>query len=168
VLWYAHPDGTYWTVDGGLQSGSLADRPYFKRVLAGSTVIGELVVSRSTNRPVAVVAVPVTGAKGVVDGVLGASIYLQPLSELLAREMNAGPEFIFWAIDGNGIIAIHSDASNIFTDPSAMSPELKNVTAEMLANESGTATYTFRGHKRTVIYRRSVLTNWHFGFGVLR
>ncbi len=167
VMWYANPDGTYWTLDAGLQKGTLADRPYFARVRAGSTVIGDLVVSRSTGKEVAVVAVPVTSSSGAVTGVLGASIYLQPLSELIAREMGIGPNAIFWAIDGRGIIAIHSDTSNIFMEPSAMSPELKAVTQEMLTSEGGVATYTFRGRTRTVIYRRSVLTSWHFGFGVL-
>jgi hypothetical protein len=34
VLWFARPDGTYWTLDGGLQKNRLADRTYWPKLLA--------------------------------------------------------------------------------------------------------------------------------------
>ena len=168
VLWYAHADGTYWTASSGLQTAKLSDRAYFKRVLAGNTDLGELVTSRSTGRAVAVVAVPVKDAGGTVTGVLGASIYLDDFSNLLAKELGIGPPLLFWAVDGSGTIALHGDTSSIFMKPAEMSPALKAVMTEMLANDEGTATYEFRGKTRTVIYRKSGYTGWRYGFGVVR
>jgi hypothetical protein len=37
----------------------------------------------------------------------------------------------------------------------------------MLANDEGTDSYTFRGKKRVVIYRKSPLTGWRYGFGMV-
>jgi hypothetical protein len=167
VYFFAKPDGTYWTTAGGLQAAKVADRAYFKAALAGKTTIGELVRSRSTGREVAVIALPVMGAGGRVVGVLGASIFLDELSTLLVREMHLGPGVAFFAVDANVVIALHSDPTNIFMEPSKMSPELDAVGRKMIANESGVQTYTYRGKMRTMLFTRSALTNWRFGFGVV-
>jgi hypothetical protein len=44
LVWFALPDGSYWSVPQGQCSGHLSDRDYFSRVLAGETVIGSLVI----------------------------------------------------------------------------------------------------------------------------
>jgi hypothetical protein len=167
VLFFAMRSGKYWTVDKGIQPTSLSDRPYFARVLAGQVVVGELVLSRSTGKPVAVVAVPVRGTNGNVVGVLGASIYLDPLTALLKAELGNGPGTVFWAIDSHGITALHSDPSNIFNDAAKMSPELNRAIKHMLATDSGVENYSYKGKARTVIYRKSTLTGWTYGFGIV-
>ena len=91
TLWFALPNGTYWTVAQGRVAETLADRPYFPRVLAGGTVMGDLVVSRSTKRNSAIVAVPVRGRDSSIVGVLGASVNLETLAALLRREMGGMP-----------------------------------------------------------------------------
>ena len=60
VVWYARPDGSYYTVEKGRMDQSLADRPYFPAVLNGKAVRGELVISRSTGKKSVVIAIPVT------------------------------------------------------------------------------------------------------------
>lgn len=167
VLFFATPNGSDWTLHSGLQKSSISDRPYFRAVMSGAISIGDLIVSRSTARAATVVAVPIVASNGKVVGLLGASVFLDSLSALIDKEMGLGPNDLFWAIDGHGIIAIHSDTSAIFVDPSKASAELKRVTTTMLAHASGTQTYTFRGRTRTVIYQASKLTHWHYGFGVL-
>jgi len=82
VAWFALPDGSYYTVDAGLASGNLNDREYFPVVMGGEVVIGDLIVSKSTGRESAVVTVPVKDGNDVV-GALGASIYLDDLSQLI-------------------------------------------------------------------------------------
>ena len=80
VLWFARPDGSYWTVDQGRTSENLASRPYFPGLMAGQPVLGSLVVSRSTGRNTAIVAVPVRRPDGRIVGALGSSIHLDSLS----------------------------------------------------------------------------------------
>lgn len=168
VTWYAKADGTYWTLASGLMPRTIADRAYFKRVLGGKTDIGELVTSRSTNRAVAVVAVPVFDANQRVVAVAGSSVYLDDLSNRIASELGLAPPLIFWAVDGNGQIALHGDVSSIFMKPAEQSPQLARVMADMIAHDSGTDTYEFRGKMRTVIYRKSSLNGWRYGLGIVR
>ncbi len=166
-LWFATPDGTYWTVDGGRQPVKLADRPYFARLLAGRRVVGDLVVSRSTGVPVAVVAVPVLDAAGKTIGALGASIKLDRLSAMLKREMDAGPDVIFFSLDARGTVGITATPSLIMRTAGSISPELEPAFAKILSTKSGTVTYTLHGQPRTVIYRTSSLTGWRYAFGVV-
>ena len=168
VHWFALPDGRYWTVEQGRAAASLADRPYFRRVLAGQTVIGDLVVSRSSRRNTAIVAVPVRGRGGSVVGVLGASVYLDSLAARVRQEMGGlGSGVVFYAIDGNGLGALNSDPTLIFTEPLKLGDaEMRSAFTEMLAGREGTVRYTFRGSRRLVMYATSNVTNWRYGFGV--
>lgn len=169
VLWFALPDGTYRTLEEGQVGATLADRPYFPRLLAGETVLGELVVSKSTHRNTAIVAVPVRGGDGAVVGVLGSSVHLDRLSALLREEMGGLAEgLLFFAIDAEPLGAVHSDPDLIFTEPMELGDEgMRRAFTEILAGEEGLVTYTFRASTRTVLYRRSPVTGWWYGFGVI-
>ena len=169
ALWFARPSGAYWTVERGRSTATLADRPYFPRVLAGHTVIGELVVSRSTSRNSAIVAVPVRGHDRAVVGVLGASVRLDSLGALVRREMGGLDDgLLFFAIDSQPIGALNSDPTLIFTEPMKLGDEgMRRAFREMLAGSEGVVTYSFRGSRRTVLYRKSAVTGWWHGFGTL-
>jgi len=164
--YYAQATGAYWTLDKGFKTTNVADRPYFKRAQAGLTTIGDLLVSRSTSKEIAVITAPIRN-NGHFVGLVGVSVYLDVLSTMLTQETGIGGGTVYWAVDSHGIIALHSDTSNIFVDPAKLSPELKRVTAEMLAGKRGVETYTYRGKKRTIVYGKSNLTGWTFGFGIV-
>lgn len=167
ALWFAEPGGGYWTTAQGRAQANLADRPYFSRVLAGRVVVGDLVVSRSTQRNTAIVAVPVRGRDSAVVGVLGGSVHLDSLSALLRREMGGlGDGLLFFAVDTQPLGAIHSDSTLIFTEPMRLGDaEMQRAFTEMLAGREGVVTYEFRGGRRTVLYRRSQITGWWYGLG---
>jgi hypothetical protein len=42
---------------------------------------------------------------------------------------------------------------------------MRRAFTEMLAGQEGAVTYDFRGSRRTVLYRRSPVTGWWYGFG---
>lgn len=170
VLWYARPNGNYWTVQqDGRVAGSLSDRAYFPRVLRGQTILGDLVVSHSTNRNTAIVAVPVRGRNNAVVGVLGASVHLDSLGTLILKEMGGLEErLIFFAIDSTPIGALNSDPNLIFTEPMKLGDEtMRAAFTGMLARTEGTAVYNFRGHQRTVLFHRSAVTGWWYALGVV-
>lgn len=170
VHWFARPDGSYWTLERGRADSSLADRSYFPRLLAGKTVIGDLVVSRSSSRNSAIVAVPVRATDGSVVGVLGSSVHLDSLAALVRRELGGltGP-FVFFAIDSTPLGALNSDPALIFAEPMKLGDEgMTRAFREMLAGREGAVTYDFRGGRRTVLYHRSPVTGWWYGFGIVR
>jgi hypothetical protein len=169
TVWFALPDGTYWTVAEGRAAENLSDRAYFPRVLAGHTVMGDLVVSRATGESAAIVAVPVSGRDDDVVGVLGASVHLDSLSEQISREMQLEPHYLFYSLDAEPLVGLHIDPETIFLHPlEEDDPDLERAIREMLSREEGAVSYTFRGSRRTVLYSKSPVTGWWYAFGVLQ
>lgn len=168
LVWFALPDGTYWSVQQGQSTGNLSDRAYFQRVLAGETVIGPLVVSKSTGKSVAIVAVPVRDETGAVTGVLGASVYLDELSQRLKDEMALDAGTIFYSFDATPLLALEWDPSLIFVDPLSLGPVVRDAFNYMLSRNEGTVSYRFRNQWRTVIFRQSQVTGWWYALGVVQ
>ena len=166
LLWFALPDGSYWSVQSGKAAGNLSDRGYWPRLMAGQTVVGDLVASKATGKSSAIVAVPVRNAGGALVGVLGSSIYLDSLSLLIKREIDLQPDQIFFSVDATPIGALQDDPAQIFLDPYALGePELERAIREMLSKTDGVVNYTFRGKRRTVLYRKSQVSGWWYAFG---
>lgn len=168
MLWFSMPDGAVWNV--GQERVNIADRAYFPRLLAGETVIGSLVVSKSTGRNTAIVAVPILGQEHEVVGVLGASVHLDSLAAVLRQEMGGlSDRLLFFAIDAKGLGALNSDPTLIFTEPLKLGDAgMQQAFKEMLTHEDGVVTYDFRGHHRTVLYQKSPVTGWSYGFGQIQ
>jgi len=165
--WFALPDGSYWSVQNGREKGNLSTRAYFPRVLGGKTIIGELVVSKATGKNVAIVAVPVKGRGGSVVGVLGASVYLDKLSGRIRDEMKLGDDLIFYTFDATPRLALVWDEGLIFTNPKELGPEVDRAFTEMLSKDHGVVRYTFRDTQRTVVFRKSAVTGWWYGLGLV-
>ena len=166
LMWFARSDGSYWTVQGGRATGNLSDRGYWPRLMAGQTVLGELVASRATGKSSAIVALPVRDANGAIVGALGSSVYLDSLSLLIKREIDLQPDQIFFSIDATPIGALQDDPAQIFLDPYALGePELERAIREMLTRDEGVVNYSFRGKRRTVLYRKSPVSGWWYAFG---
>ncbi|MEN6373108.1 MAG: hypothetical protein ABFD64_13975 [Armatimonadota bacterium] len=167
AMWFSLPDGAYWTVEQGHVSENLSDRPYFPRLLAGKDVIGDLVVSKSTGKAVAIVAVPVM-KNGAVIGMLGSSVYLDKLGSLLEKEMALDKTMIFYSFNSEPLVGLDWDPQLIFLEPMKQNNEsLKRAFREMLSRNDGTVSYEYRGRVRNVIYRKSPVTNWWYAFGLV-
>jgi hypothetical protein len=167
LLWFARPDGSYWSVQEGPAEGSLSDRPYWARLMDGRTVLGDLVVSRATGKSSAIVAVPVRDATGGIVGVLGSSSYLSELSQRIHRELRLQPHHLFYSLDATPVVGLHVDPETIFLHPfEEGDSQLEAAIRGILSREEGTTTYTFRGRRRTVLYRRSPVSGWWYAFGV--
>ena len=165
LVWFALPDGKYWSVQQGLSSGNLSDRPYFSRVLAGETVIGTLVESKATGRYSAIVAERVLDEDSTVVGVLGASVYLDQLSTRLRDEMAINEGMIFYSFDAMPRLALEWDPQLIFADPLTLGVEIRAVFEFMLSRDEGTLRYRWANRWRTVMFRRSQVTGWWYVFG---
>ncbi len=109
-------DGSYFTVDKGLTDSNLSDRKYFPTLMTGVTVVGPLVISKSTGKAVAITAAPIK-KDGKVVGRLGASIYLDKVGERIGQELRLPEGMSFFAIDEHGRTALHSKDERIFQTP---------------------------------------------------
>lgn len=162
VAWFVRPDGTYWTGDRGRMTANLADRAYFPDLLAGRTVLGALVVSRSTNQRSAVIAVPLK-RDGKVVGAIGVSIFLERLSEEVDAALGLGKDAAFFALAPNGLTTLHRKTDRHFLDPRELGSEsLKQAANEMLTKTSGEVSYDYDQVRKKALYRTSPLTKWRF------
>jgi hypothetical protein len=161
LLWYAFPNGTYYTVSDGLAGANLKTRSYFPVVLAGNESVGIVVVSHATGKNAAVVAVPVTNQHGVT-GVLGSSVYLDTLTDSLRSEV-PGP-FVFYAIDTENKFALHSDKGQISRNVTTIGPETSfgRAIGTIRSQDSGTVEYDDGGVHYMARFRSYPLTGWRF------
>jgi methyl-accepting chemotaxis protein len=90
----------------------------------GETVIGDLIVSKSTGRESIVATVPVEN-NGDVIGALGTSIYLDDLSQSIVTDLGLSDDMVFFAVNSDDVIALHSDADMIMENVSEQ-PDLSN------------------------------------------
>ena len=165
AIWFARPDGSYYTVQKGLTGLSLADRAYFPRLMAGHDVLSDLVISKSTGKRSCIVAVPIR-VHGHIVGALGASIDLLRLSQWANTVMGLPAGMVFYALNDKGETTLHRQTANIFAFPSDMgSPTLANAVRTMLRSPSGSVTYVYEGIRRTVVFWRSARTGWIFALG---
>jgi len=158
-IWYARPDGSYYAMAEGLTSANLKSRSYFPTVLAGKESVGTVVVSHNTGRNAGIVAVPVL-KEGTVTGVLGASVYLDNLTDSLRADI---PEpFVFYAIDAEGKFALHSDTGQISRNITTIGPDTSfgKAIATIRAGDSGRVAYEDGGVAYLADFRTAPLTSW--------
>lgn len=157
--WYANPDGSYYTVVDGLTTGNLKTRSYFPTVLDGKESVGTVVVSLSTGKNTAIVAVPVRD-NGEVTGVLGASVYLDTLTDAIQSQV---PDpFIFYAIDREGKFALHSEKGQISRDITTIDTgsSFGKAIRQIQTKDTGTVEYDDGGTHYKATFRTSPLTGW--------
>jgi hypothetical protein len=164
AVWYTRADGSYYSVEKGLTVQNLSDRPYFPRLLSGDNVVGDLVISNSTGKRTAIIAVPIW-KDGKVIGGLGVSVDVDELSRKLQETMALPGDMVFYALDAKGQTSLHRESSLLFAFPSEMSSKtLREAVKEMLSKQEGEVRYDFHGG-RIVVFKRSQLTGWVFALG---
>ncbi len=167
AYWFALPDGQYYTVEKGLIDQTLADRPYFAELLAGKAVVGALVVSRSTGKKSTVIAIPIMNERRQMIGALGATLFLEPLDEMLASEMSLPEGAIFYALGKDGTTVLHQRLDMVFDNPLMKdSASLKAATEKMLSTDSGEVEYDYNSFRKRVRYMASPLNGWRYAVGI--
>ncbi len=162
IVWFMLPNGTYYTADKGLMDVKLKDRSYFPALTAGRTITGALVVSKSTGQRSAVIAIPMT-KRGKVIGAVGASLFLDVLSDQVGSVLSLPEGTDFFALAEDGLTTLHRKTDRHFLDPREQgSDTLKNAVNEMLSRASGDVTYEFDGITKKALYKTSPLTQWRF------
>ena len=159
--WYARPDGSYYTVADNLTSANLKSRLYFPVVLGGNESVGAVVVSYSTGKNAGIVAVPVI-SRGKVTGVLGASVYLDTLTDTL-RDSIPRP-YSFYAINTAGTFALNSDKAQIVRNITTIGPDTSFGQAldQIRTQYAGSAEYDDGGIHYAAQFTSSPLTGWRF------
>jgi uncharacterized protein (TIGR02246 family) len=165
AIWFVRPDGFYYSVELGFTNLNLSDRSYFPGLMAGQSVLGTLVISRSTGKRSVIVAQPVRNGSQVI-GAVGVSYSVDQLSQEIDQTMQLPAATVFYALDGSGQTALHRSPTLMCEYPSDMgSDSLKAAVTQMLSQPSGTVEYVFQNMRKTVLFERSAALGWVFAVG---
>ncbi|MBM7868289.1 HAMP domain-containing protein [Heliobacterium gestii] len=134
---YASTDGAYIASTGA--TGSVADRSYFQQALKGEIAISDPLVSKITNNPCVMMAVPVT-QNGKVTGVLISSLDMKDLTDLILS-IKIGQTGYALVAQHDGLTILHPNQEmamkvNYLTDPQA-DPGRKRVSQALANGEKG-------------------------------
>jgi hypothetical protein len=101
--------------------------------MGGDVAVGYTVVSKSTGKESTVATVPVKDGNNVI-GALGASIYLDELSQSIAADLGLSDDMAFYAVNADGVIALHSDTDMIMEDASKQADlsDVRSATSSLL------------------------------------
>ncbi|TCT12988.1 methyl-accepting chemotaxis sensory transducer with Cache sensor [Natranaerovirga pectinivora] len=126
-----YPDGTTRYYDG--DTAQLGDRDYVKRAFNGESNVSNVLISRVTNEPVVMIAVPILDHNRVV-GVLIARGDGNFLSHITS-EMGFGELGYAYIIDDNGTIMAHPERNNVLNQFNPIKEVEENIEYTVLANE---------------------------------
>jgi methyl-accepting chemotaxis protein len=150
-------DGTARYVKDGTVA-SLGDRDYIQKALGGEPAVSGVLISRVTNEPVMMFAVPIRSGGAVRQVLIGrkSGAFLNEA----ARDIGFGAGGYAYIINTEGITISHLNTDYVLeqfapieaakTDPSARS--LAALVEAMLANERGIGEYTVEGRRMMAGY----------------
>ncbi|MBA1334527.1 MAG: hypothetical protein HPY66_2376 [Firmicutes bacterium] len=142
-------------------AGNIADREYFSAVMKGKTAISDPVVSKATGKPIVVVAAPVIGEGGAVLGLIGGTVELTSISEMINAEKLGESGYAFM-LDKQGLMIAHPDQNKVLNNR-IQEYESKSLVAmgqKMINGESGVDYYDFEGEERIGVYKPLKTTGW--------
>ncbi len=157
---YIWRGGEAYTTQGPGLNGS--DLDYYDAIINNGmeNYIGEAVISRNCNIPVAVAAVAVKGTDGNTRGLFAFQIKLEKLSTITSS-IKVGKTGYGWIVDNTGLMIAHPEASTIMSlnivdaYKEGFLTKDKTLAKRLLSEESGNGMYSLPdGTEMTVFFAR--------------
>jgi len=148
-------------VGGGYKGINIRDRDYFVAAKAGKSNIGNVIKSRKTGNPVAVIAAPIY-RDGNFTGVLAAAMKIDALIEKVASIKIGNTGYAFMT-DKTGLTIAHTQKEYILELNVSKAPGMENFMKRMLAFETGSDHYTFKGVNKIVGFAPVAISGWAIG-----
>jgi methyl-accepting chemotaxis protein len=145
------------------KSDNIIERGYFQDALKEEKlVISDPIISKTTNLPMIVLAVPIKNDSGVITGVLAAAVNLSSITEIIGAEKFAGTGYSVM-IDSIGTFLAHPNEEFLLTTniSDIESDGLKVIAKEMLDQKSGIGSYVDEGQEKVIAYNPIMATGWN-------
>jgi methyl-accepting chemotaxis protein len=138
---------------------SIADREYFTAAREGKISIGVPVKSKSSGKPVSVMAVPLKDNSGRFIGVLGSVVKLDALSERITQVKIGATGYPFM-IEKTGLTLAHPNKDFILELNLAKQEGMEAIIGQMTASKSGVDSYRFKGEDKIAGFAPVASTGW--------
>lgn len=152
---------------------NVADRSYFKLASGGKSNVSDVLISKATNKPSIIVAVPII-REGTVRGVLYGVVDGTELTNI-TNQIKFGKNGYTYIANKSGTLMAHPDDEKVLTQYNPVEdakdkPELKELADiminQMAKGETGTGRYFFEGSHRIVTYTPIPDTEWSVAVAV--
>lgn len=150
------PDGMQIYNNSGKDSlGDRSDRDYFKNGMQGKTTFTDVMISKTTGKPIVIYAAPIV-KDGQVIGVMNVNMSMDLFSEIVAAK-SFGETGIAYLVDGKGKVIGHKDGAKVseMTDFSKLEP-----VANVMAKKSGQIEYKDNNVPKFATYLPLDKVNW--------
>ncbi|MEZ0575046.1 methyl-accepting chemotaxis protein [Halodesulfovibrio aestuarii] len=135
-----------------------SNRDYFKKVMQGTPVVSDAIESKSTGKPVFVVAIPIKDRDVTVGAVFGI-IKLSTFSEQYINHIKIGESGYAFLVSKAGYACAHPDNTLLLK----MKPTDFDWGKAMVSQEAGMINYEWKGIKKIVTFRKEPITGWSIG-----
>ncbi len=148
--------------DGAYNGIDLSDRRYYRDVRQTGISVGDVVLSKKTNLPVAIIA---AGVHGDGDKMIGMVALVMKTDFLVTKICGArlGKTGYGWMIEKTGLLIAHPVPENLLKLNLATLDGMQQTIEPMLAGKSGVNTYVFQGTPKVCGYAPVPLTGWSIG-----
>ncbi len=126
---------------------NITDRLYYREAIQGKLNISEVIISKTTNNPVAFVTAPIKEGEKVV-GILSGVINLKNFDKIYLEPVKMGKTGYLYMFATDGVLVAHPDKSLIFK----MNLKEVDYGRKMLAEKTGTVNYTFQGDQKIATF----------------
>lgn len=166
-IYAANSNGEYHTIlqkgnEFSLFVGNIANRPYFKSIMAGGpTQITPPLISRTTGIPTIFMVAPILDEHNKPQGLVGAGISLKYIQEI-AQELKAGKTGYGFIIGQDGRYIYHPESRFIMNATITEREELseRSLGNYMISGGSGMYRYSQNGRHMVAFYQPIPITNW--------
>ena len=164
-VFLADSDGNLLTgvLEGGKEykGSNVADRDYFMGAkTSGKATIGDIALSKLTNKLICVICVSLVSPSGEFIGALGLVLKVEFLTELISSRKIGKTGYGFMT-DNNGLFIAHPVFENILKLDMTKLVGMEAISKRMLAGEKGVEEYTFKGVDKIAGFASLSLAPWH-------
>ena len=147
--------------NGVYKGSSLRNSPSFGKAVAGKTIIGDVVKSKTSGTPVLAILAPVQSPDGETIGVLNVYISLNHLSQAVTGKI--GETGYGYAVDQSGLLILHPDTNKVLSTNLFEQQGMEDITKGMKARRSGVERYVFAGTPKMAGYAPVPAAGWTIG-----
>lgn len=135
--------------------GDRSDREYFQVAIKGEYYISDSLISRSTNKPIIVVALPIYNEEEII-GVLGASVDLDYLSSKIVS-LKIQQNGYGYMVDSDGVLIAHPNFDFVMEQ---LNLNYLSVVNDAISGVSGAGIYTFEDTEKMASFIPIGINNW--------
>ncbi|WDP91529.1 MAG: Cache 3/Cache 2 fusion domain-containing protein [Desulfobacter sp.] len=141
---------------------NVSDRDYFSEARAGQVSVGTPAMSKASQTPIVVVAVPLKTKSGEFSGIFASVIQMAGLSQEITR-IKIGETGYPFMIDKAGIILAHPKKEYILDLDLTRLDGMESIVSQMMEGKSGVDTYRFKGVDKIAGFATVAATGWSIG-----